>query len=626
MSLLMDALRSAETVKRIPQYDEDTKIDESSSQGELPTDYPTPENQLPVEKESSDWEEKLSHVNIQEHELKLEESSTESTIKDWTEALLFDADDDDTPIQLEESKEEEKASPPIIWEEAVLPEFSDDDQNTEEVIQESTAILAEEPNETPSTLSVDKQIENPLILADETQKTPEKLSDDVVNTPVRDDDFTDISIHDDHIEFTDWIDDHIDEDALRTAYATKTQEENEINEELSLLENLAEGNATHPNVAKRLLTARGKSPRLQRSTLGLLGLLGIVLVSLGGVFFYYYYSIESSGISFNKNPNFKPRPLTLSKPLSVDTQQEKIAENSFSYKRVDDKETGMRKQEKSSSISSALKSTESVKTVQNVSSESKQEKESTVVEEGKKDHIIASETKPAHTLKSAPENEVSSKKPEPTQTATGIHTLRKTTETFDNTQLSEAYDAFQRGDIKTAQRVYVQVLKTEPNNRDALLGLAGISLQQGHSEKAQYYYQRVLEFYPQDSHGQVGLVNALAQSAPEYSESQLKSLLKESPEASYIHFSLGNLYARQGRWAQAQQAYFSAYQYDTHHPDYAYNLAVSLDQINQPRLALSYYQKSLQLIKNSQVTYHFSPQATQQRIKTLTTYYQREIK
>jgi predicted Zn-dependent protease len=248
------------------------------------------------------------------------------------------------------------------------------------------------------------------------------------------------------------------------------------------------------------------------------------------------------------------------------------------------------------------------------------------VEKGKEDHIIASETKPAHTLKSAPENEVSSKKPEPTQTATGIHTLRKTTETFDSKQLSEAYDAFQRGDIKTAQRIYVQVLKTEPNNRDALLGLAGISLQQGHSEKAQYYYQRVLEFYPQDSHGQVGLVNALAQSAPEYSESQLKSLLKESPEASYIYFSLGNLYARQGRWAQAQQAYFSAYQYDVHHPDYAYNLAVSLDQINQPRLALSYYQKSLQLIKNSQVTYHFSPQATQQRIKTLTTYYQREIK
>jgi len=213
-------------------------------------------------------------------------------------------------------------------------------------------------------------------------------------------------------------------------------------------------------------------------------------------------------------------------------------------------------------------------------------------------------------------------KRDPIQTETGIHTLRKTTQVPDNTQLLKAYATLQQGDMNTAQRLYMQVLQIEPTNRDALLGLASVFLQQGHSKKAQYYYQRVLELYPQDKFGQVGLINALNHNAPEQSESHLKLLLQESPQAPHIHFSLGNLYARQGQWAQAQQAYFSAYQYDTHHPDYAYNLAVSLDQINQSRLALSYYQEALQLIQNSQVAYHFDPQAIQQRIRTLTAYYQ----
>ena len=51
--------------------------------------------------------------------------------------------------------------------------------------------------------------------------------------------------------------------------------------------------------------------------------------------------------------------------------------------------------------------------------------------------------------------------------------------------------------------------------------------------------------------------------------------------------------ASQARWREAQQAYFRAYTAEPDNPDYQFNLAVALDQLRQPRLALQYYQSAL---------------------------------
>ncbi|RKZ34485.1 MAG: tetratricopeptide repeat protein, partial [Gammaproteobacteria bacterium] len=78
-------------------------------------------------------------------------------------------------------------------------------------------------------------------------------------------------------------------------------------------------------------------------------------------------------------------------------------------------------------------------------------------------------------------------------------------------------------------------------------------------------------------------------------ESRLKLLLADEPEAGHLHFGLGNLYARQGRWPQAQDAYFNAYTTQPQNADYAFNLAVSLDHLAQRDAAMSYYQRALDL-------------------------------
>ena len=137
------------------------------------------------------------------------------------------------------------------------------------------------------------------------------------------------------------------------------------------------------------------------------------------------------------------------------------------------------------------------------------------------------------------------------------------------------------------------MLKSEPKNTDALHGLAAISLRQGQPEAAEDFYFRILEADPKDSAAQAGLIGLRGQVDPTQSESRLKNLLAGQPESPSLNFALGNLYAQQGRWNDAQQSYFRAYSADSENPDYQFNLAVSLEQLRQPKLALQYYQGAL---------------------------------
>jgi tetratricopeptide (TPR) repeat protein len=159
----------------------------------------------------------------------------------------------------------------------------------------------------------------------------------------------------------------------------------------------------------------------------------------------------------------------------------------------------------------------------------------------------------------------------------------------------QAYDAYQKGDLNTARDSYQRLLTREPNNRDALLGLAAIDLRLGNVETAEARYQRLVELDPRDAQAVAGLAALRGPIDPVASESQLKNLIALQPDAMNLYFALGNLYARQARWSEAQEAYFKAYTSDPENADYAFNLAVSLDQLRQKSPALDYYRRALVL-------------------------------
>lgn len=158
------------------------------------------------------------------------------------------------------------------------------------------------------------------------------------------------------------------------------------------------------------------------------------------------------------------------------------------------------------------------------------------------------------------------------------------------------YQAYMAGDDAAAGRYYRQAVKADTRNIDALLGLAAVAARQGKSDEATTHYLQVLELEPRNVAAQTGLIGLVGQTDPAASESRLKTLLAQQPEAAFLHAALGNLYADQGQWPAAQQAYFQAYRYDARNAEYAFNLAVSLDQLGKPALALTHYQRALELL------------------------------
>ena len=68
---------------------------------------------------------------------------------------------------------------------------------------------------------------------------------------------------------------------------------------------------------------------------------------------------------------------------------------------------------------------------------------------------------------------------------------------------------------------------------------------------------------------------------------------------------------------EAQQAYFEAYRLESENADYLYNLAVSLDHLKQPKLALEYYLKAQAAQPKSGG--QFDTAAVSRRVKDLTT-------
>ncbi|MBI1174931.1 MAG: tetratricopeptide repeat protein [Sideroxydans sp.] len=180
--------------------------------------------------------------------------------------------------------------------------------------------------------------------------------------------------------------------------------------------------------------------------------------------------------------------------------------------------------------------------------------------------------------------------------------------------LASAYQSYQQGNFAAAQQQYMTVLQQDAKNRDALLGMAVIAQRQGQNVLAAQYYEYVLALNPRDPVAYAGMT-ALSRDDSPNEESSLKLLLAQQPQSAALNFALGNLYAAQQRWSEAQQAYFNAYSLQPDSADYAYNLAVSLDHLGQSKSAAQYYQRALQL--DSSGAAGFDRAQTAQRLNAL---------
>ncbi len=174
--------------------------------------------------------------------------------------------------------------------------------------------------------------------------------------------------------------------------------------------------------------------------------------------------------------------------------------------------------------------------------------------------------------------------------------------TDTNDALNEAWRLFNLGneDEKAAQ-LYRAILQKNSVQKDAILGLAALYLRAENISEARLFYEHALEIDPFNAHAIAALIELEPATFSGNHESRLKDALSKNPTSSALYFVLGNVYLREKRFADAQQAYFYAHTLEPENANALFNLAVSLEHLNKPALAISYYQKALPLTKNKAI-------------------------
>lgn len=162
-------------------------------------------------------------------------------------------------------------------------------------------------------------------------------------------------------------------------------------------------------------------------------------------------------------------------------------------------------------------------------------------------------------------------------------------------QMDAAYAAYQSGNNAEAARLYREVLKADATQRDAWLGLAVIAHADNQLEPAMDAYRRVLRLEPQNATALAG-VSSLGRAASEpQQESRLREMLARSPQEPDLNQALGLYLSSEQRWSEAQPLFFKAHTLAPKEPQFAYNLAVALDQMRKSTLAAQYYETALGL-------------------------------
>ncbi len=183
-------------------------------------------------------------------------------------------------------------------------------------------------------------------------------------------------------------------------------------------------------------------------------------------------------------------------------------------------------------------------------------------------------------------------------------------------QVQSGYRAFHAGELAAARTAYEQALREEPGNRDALLGMAALEIQARRYDQAEARYRSLLRSSPRDPYALAGLLALRGSDVdPVQAESSLKNLLAANPDVAALHFVLGNQFARQGRWAEAQLAYVQALAADPDNPDIAFNLAISWDRLRQSGEAVKHYERALELAEGRAAG--FPPEIARLRLQQL---------
>jgi len=166
-----------------------------------------------------------------------------------------------------------------------------------------------------------------------------------------------------------------------------------------------------------------------------------------------------------------------------------------------------------------------------------------------------------------------------------------------NYLLAQAKNHWQQGNGAAAEQQYQEWIHKNPHDVEGRIALGQFYATQQRAEEALQQFGRALELEPKNATAIANLTSLQKQADPIQRQRIFARLLNDSADNDlpYLHFLYANSLAETAQWESAQKEYFRTLQLDSTNADYAFNLAVSLEHLNQIPAARDFYQRAITL-------------------------------
>ena len=179
--------------------------------------------------------------------------------------------------------------------------------------------------------------------------------------------------------------------------------------------------------------------------------------------------------------------------------------------------------------------------------------------------------------------------------------------------IDNAYRAMESGQLEAAGMLYKRIIYADPENKDALFGLASVYQRTGQLAQARAMYSKLLSLDPQNWPAMNNFLVLAAEEAPDHAIEEFKRLMQTNPEFAPIPAQIGMIYYRQKKYEDAAKYLIKAIQLDTSNLSYRFNLAVIYDHMGRAREAGRLYQQLLEEAEKG-ATLPESPDKIQERL------------
>ena len=183
--------------------------------------------------------------------------------------------------------------------------------------------------------------------------------------------------------------------------------------------------------------------------------------------------------------------------------------------------------------------------------------------------------------------------------------------------VSSGYNALLRGEYDTALGFYELAVQKEPGSVLALLGRGAALQKLGRFADAQGSYDNVLKLDPDNREALTNVTAIVGERTPNEALSRLLDLEKTYPEFSPIKAQIGLLYAKSGNMESALDYMRRAVALAPQSAMYQYNLALVLDHMGQREQAIAAYQDVLGAISLGRTPPELSSTEIERRLRYL---------